>query len=116
MKSYDNFFLPVADMEEAKKFYGEKLGLSIKFEFPEKGMTAFSVGDEEPAIILKDVNHHSQAKSTIWFVVDNVLEKYEELKREGVVFLSAPYSIGTGKAVEFEDQFGNRLGITDYRK
>lgn len=116
MKSYDNFFLPVADMEEAKKFYGEKLGLSIKFEFPQKGMTAFSVGDEEPAIILKDIAHYPEAKGTIWFMVEDVAEKYEQLRNEGVVFLSEPYPVGTGKAVEFEDQFGNRLGITDYSK
>ncbi len=29
---------------------------------------------------------------------------------------SEPYEIYTGLAVEFEDPFGNRLGITDYSK
>ena len=33
-----------------------------------------------------------------------------------IKFLSEPFKIGTGNAVEFEDPFGNRLGVTDYIK
>lgn len=54
------------------------------------------------------------AKPTIWFVVDNVVETYNDLKGKGIKFLSAPFRIHTGNAAEFEDPFGNRLGITDY--
>lgn len=78
------------------------------------GMSAFNVGSEEPAIILKDKTKFSDVKPTIWFVVDDVTETYNELKEKGVKFLSAPFRIRTGNAVEFEDPFGNRLGITDY--
>lgn len=66
MKNYDNYFLPVDNMEEAKRYYEEILGLKKKFDFSDKGMVA--------------------------------------------------YNIGTGNAVEFEDPFGNRLGVTDYIK
>ena len=31
---------------------------------------------------------------------------------DGIKFLSEPFKIGTGNAVEFEDPFGNRLGVT----
>jgi predicted enzyme related to lactoylglutathione lyase len=115
MKSYDNFFLPVNDLATAKEFYG-KIGLSIKFEFPEKGMLAFNVGNEEPAIILKDVNINHNAKPTIWFVVDDVKTEYKKMASDGIQFLSEPFQIRTGLAVEFNDPFGNRLGITDYSK
>ncbi len=114
MNSYDNYFLPIDNMEEAKDFYGNKLGLNLKFDFSDKGMSAFNVGSEEPAIILKDKNKFPDAKPTIWFVVDNVMETYNDLKGKGIKFLSEPFRIHTGKAVEFEDPFGNRLGITDY--
>ena len=77
MKNYDNFFLPVADLEKAKDFYQKVLGLSIKFDFSDKGMTAFKVGSQEPAIILKDSNKFLDAKSTIWFVVDDVKRSEE---------------------------------------
>jgi predicted enzyme related to lactoylglutathione lyase len=113
MKSYDNFFLPANDLEKGREFYEKKLGLSVKFDFSPQGMIAFRVGKEEPAIILRS---HSGSKPTIWFEVDDVLKTYMELKSKGVVFLSDPFDIRTGRAVEFEDPFGNRLGITDYSK
>ncbi|MBP5284271.1 MAG: VOC family protein, partial [Treponema sp.] len=62
MKDYDNFFLPVDNLESAKEFYGQKLGLRLKFDFANAGMTAFSVGTEEPAIILKDKNKFPDVK------------------------------------------------------
>ncbi|MGZ4918351.1 MAG: VOC family protein, partial [Halobacteriota archaeon] len=36
------------------------------------------------------------------------------LKQQGLTFLSEPFAIATGRAVEFEDPFGNKLGMTDY--
>lgn len=116
MKTYDNFFLPVNDLEQAKGYYQNVLGLSLKFDFSDKGMIAFNVGNEEPAIILKDINRFPEAKSTIWFVVGSVETEYERLLHNGVKFLGVPYKIGTGNAVEFEDMFGNRFGIADYIK
>ncbi|MDF2802513.1 MAG: glyoxalase/bleomycin resistance protein/dioxygenase [Anaerocolumna sp.] len=116
MKTYDNFFLPVNDLAQAKDYYQNVLGLSLKFDFSDKGMIAFKVGDEEPAIILKDINRFPEAKPTIWFVVESVEAEYERLLHQGVTFLGTPYKIGTGNAVEFEDMFSNRFGITDYIK
>ena len=114
MKAYDNYFLPVDDLEAAKIYFTNVLGLKLKFDFSDKGMAAFNVGDEEPAIILKDKSKFPDVKPTIWFVVDNVNDAYERLRNNGVNFLSAPFQIGTGNAVEFEDLFGNRLGMADY--
>ena len=73
MNSYDNFFLPIDNMESAKAFYGEMLGLQLKFDFSNIGMTAFNVGSEEPAIILKDRSKFPDVKPTIWFVVDDAI-------------------------------------------
>lgn len=116
MRKYDNFFLPTTDMEECKKFYANILGLDVKFDFSDKGMVAYSVGDEEPAIILKDKNKYPNTKPTIWFEVDNVQTYYQKLKSKGVSFLSEPFKIKTGWAVEFLDPAGNQLGITDYNE
>ena len=77
---------------------------------------AFNVGDEDSAIILKDLKVFPEVKPTIWFMVDNVKIEYQRLKGKGVEFLSEPFEIHTGMAVEFEDPDGNRLGITDYSK
>ena len=116
MKTYDNFFLPVSNLAQAKDYYQNILGLSLKFDFSDKGMMAFNVGDEEPAIILKDINRFPEAKPTIWFVVENVGLEYERLLEKGVNFIGVPHKIGTGNAVEFEDLYCNRFGIADYIK
>jgi predicted enzyme related to lactoylglutathione lyase len=114
MKNYDNFFMGVSNLAEARKYYENILGLELKFDFSKKGMIAFNIGNEEPAIILKDESVFPNMKPTIWFEVENVENEYSKLKENGVKFLSEPYEIMTGMAVEFEDPFGNRLGITDY--
>ncbi len=113
LKNYDNFFLPATDLTSARAFYADTLGLSVKFDFSARGLLAFRVGDEEAAIILRN---HADTKPAILFEVDDVRATYAELKEKGVKFLSEPYEIYTGLAAEFEDPFGNRLGITDYSK
>lgn len=40
----------------------------------------------------------------------------KELEERGVKFLTPPFDVHTGLAIEFEDLSGNRLGITDYSK
>ncbi|WP_018248817.1 VOC family protein [Orenia marismortui] len=116
MNSYDNFFLSVDNINKAREYYQNTLDLDIKFDFSKQGMLAFKVGEEEPAIILKDKNKFPNIKPTIWFVVDNVEEEYKKLKSRNVNFISEPFKIRTGMAVEFEDPFGNRFGITDYEE
>ena len=67
MKNYDNYFIPVDNVEEARNYYENILGLEKKFDFSGKRMVAYNVGDEEPAIILKDENKFKDLKPTIWF-------------------------------------------------
>jgi predicted enzyme related to lactoylglutathione lyase len=116
MKDYDNFFLPSNDLKKGKDFYQDLLGLSVKFDFSNMGMIAFKVGNNDTAIILKDTSKFPETKPTIWFIVEDVQEEYKRLKAKGLRFLSEPFPIHTGVAVEFEDPFGNRLGLTDYSK
>jgi predicted enzyme related to lactoylglutathione lyase len=114
LKKYDNFLLPADDYEKSKKFYSEVLGLQLKFEFAPQGMAAFNVADEEPAIILKDKSKFPDAKPAIWIEVFDVRALYSEMKGKGVNFLTEPFEIRTGWAVEFTDPSGNVLGFTDY--
>lgn len=114
--NYDNFFLPIEDSEESKLFYTETLSLQKKFEFEAEGMIAFSVGNEEPAIILKDKKKFPNAKPTIWIEARNVNSLYRKMTDKGMKFLMKPFRICTGWAVEFNDPSGNRLGFTDYIK
>jgi predicted enzyme related to lactoylglutathione lyase len=116
MKNYDNFFFPSDNLEASKKFYSETLGLATKFDFSQHGMIAFKVGEEEPAIIIKDRSKFPNAQPSVWIEVENVKQLYDDLQKKGVKFLSEPFKIKTGWAVEFTDPSGNLLGITDYDK
>lgn len=115
MKNYDNFFFPSDNFEDSKKFYSEVLGLPIKFDFSQHGMIAYKVGEEEPAIIIKDKSKFPNAKPALWIEVADVQLIYPDLKKKGVTFLSEPFKIKTGWAVEFNDPSGNLLGLTDYK-
>ena len=114
IRNYDNLFLPVDNYEKSKIFYTETLGLRTKFEFKEQGMIAFSVGEEEPAIILKDKQKYPNAKPAIWIEVADVKALYREMADRGISFLTEPFKIRTGWAVEFTDPSGNLLGFADY--
>ena len=116
IKDLDNIFLPVKDLEKAKKFYHETLGLTTKFDFPEKGISAFNIGKSEPALILKDIHTYPAKPALFWFVVEDVKASYEHLKSKNIEFCSEPFEIKTGYAVEFMDIDGNKIGITDYSK
>ena len=114
--NYDNFFFPAENLAESRRFYQEVLGLPVKFDFSEHGMIAFRVGDEEAAIILKDRQKFPDITPTLWITVEDVRATYAALKDKNVAFLSEPFRIRTGWAVEFTDPAGNRLGFTDYRE
>lgn len=114
IKNYDNLFLPVDDYEASKLYYSQVLGLNVKFEFAEHGMIAFAVGNEEPAIILKDKTKFPNAKPSIWIEVTDVRALHQEMRDKGVNFLTEPFKIRTGWAVEFTDPSGNVLGFADY--
>ena len=115
MKNYDNFFFPSDNLEESRKFYSDVLELPTKFDFSQQGIIAFKVGEEEPAIIIKDKNKFPKAQPAIWIEVEDVRKLYPELKDKGVKFLTEPFKIRTGWALEFTDPSGNLLGITDYK-
>ena len=79
-------------------------------------MVAFRVGEEEAAIILKERKKFPNMTPAVWIEVDDVRAKYAALQGRNIRFLSEPFRIRTGWAVEFFDPSGNRLGFVDYRE
>src|SRR6266699_7173713 len=49
----DNVLFDVGDLEAARRFYGELLGLEEKFAFPRVGLVCFRLGDEEPGLLVR---------------------------------------------------------------
>ena len=112
----DNYFISAENFDEVKYFYAEVLKFPVKFDFPDMGMVAYRIGNDEPAIIIKDRRVFLDAKSAVWIEVEDVRDTYDRLKSSGVKFLTEPFKIHTGWAVEFDDPAGNRMGFTDYKE
>jgi methylmalonyl-CoA/ethylmalonyl-CoA epimerase len=105
------------DLEEAISFYRDKLGAAFLQKFDPPGLAFFDFSGTR--ILLEQ----SGPKATLYFRVDDIEAAVEDLKANGVTFISEPHLIfrddsGTfGAAGEeewmafFMDPSGNTLAI-----
>jgi catechol 2,3-dioxygenase-like lactoylglutathione lyase family enzyme len=113
--------LPVADLDRAKKFYREKLGLSPSIEgaggaFYDVGSTRF--------LVFPAGGRASGEHTQMGFTVDDVESAVADLKSRGVVFeeydlpgfktVGSVATTGPVKAAWFKDSEGNLLGLIQF--
>jgi predicted enzyme related to lactoylglutathione lyase len=110
----DNVFVPVGDLAEALRFYGDVLGLPVTKRFDELGMALFEIGDETPGLGVGVTDRPAAGGQKVWFEVADARAAAEELSARGVTPLSPPFLIPTGWAFEIEDPWHNVTGFTDY--
>lgn len=113
---YDSIFLEVKDMERSRRFYEQLFELQATEDLADFGLVSLNVGNQGPRIVLRDSNCHGIGQPTIWFKVDNVNKLYQKFSSSEVEFITEPFQVQNGWAVEFYDPAGNRLGITDCKK
>ena len=83
----------VHDMSRSVRFYRDKLGLRLRSETPdwtefETGTTVLALHGGEKAAA---VSHKPKAgTASIGFYVDNLDDKFNELKEQGVTFIMPP--------------------------
>ena len=111
----DNYFFPAKDFEATKHFYDDVLGLAVKFDFSSMGMIAYRIGDDEPALILRDTTRFPDAQPALWIEVEDVAVEDFKMKKKSGRFLFQPFHIPKRWAGGFWGPSGNRLGITDYK-
>ena len=102
----DNVLHAVGDLEEAKAFYGDRLGLPLKFEVPEAEIALYRLGDDEAGLL---VRVQDAAPPRVWLEVADARSVARELGLHA-------REINTGWVVEVEDPWGNVVGLTDYVK
>jgi len=113
----DNVLLEVGDLEVARSFYGGKLGLGVKFDFPEAGIIGFRLGDEEPGLVVRAAGvgpAPPRPSPTVWLEVADARAAAAALAAAGVAPLGEPRELRTGWLVEVADPWGNLVGLTDY--
>ena len=101
----------VDDMNSAKKFYGEVLGLKKTFEMD--GWCEFSHADGAASIGLNQLRDGDEERgATVVLRVDDLARVQQDLAAKGVQFEGEVYEVpGAVRIATFRDPFGNRLQL-----
>lgn len=104
----------VRDLEKAKKFYQDELGLIKVWEDITFKMVGFKFDQSDSEIVI-----HSDNKipnPDFCFLVDNVEKYCAEFKHKGYKVFLDPIDARPGKYAILEDLDGNKLPIIDLTK
>ena len=106
--------IPIGDLERARSFYRDVLGLEHLFDAP-PGLSFFRCG--ETRLMLSQPEGTDQSGgSTLYYGVDDVEQSYSSMTKAGVEFQEAPRCIAKvdGRDVWLavcRDSEGNLLGL-----
>jgi len=113
-------YIPVADVERARKFYEEKIGLTPKEVYA--GGVIYECGGGTWVFMYPSPGAGTSKASTAFWAVEDVEKEVAELKSRGVVFeeydmpqMKTENSIATGggaKTAWFKDSEGNIMAIS----
>ena len=104
----------VNDFEQAKKFYGDVLGLKKSFEA--RGWAEFNGGGQDEAAVGISTAEHTPKEhgATIVLRVDDIERERKRLESSGVKFEGKTEEIpGMVKLAIFRDPSGNRLQLCE---
>jgi len=99
----------VEDIEKAKKFYGDVLGLKKTFEM--SGWVMFSHADDGPSIGLTEMPKNGETGATVVLRVPDIEIAKKQLSDSGVTFDNQEEVPGIVRLASFRDPEGNRLQI-----
>ena len=114
--------IPVNDLEEAEKFYGDLLGLTPKGRLGNSGMSCFNVGDHNILLCQRDqpISGGSQVDRRVHhaFTVspDTFVQACRVFHERQVPIFNLVYRANgffTGRELYFFDPSGNRLELRD---
>ncbi len=121
-KRVDHFALTVGDLERSLRFYRDLLGLEVKVRrvwneeyvremvgFPDASMDIALLalpGSEDQQLELIEYQQprarptrnqiNAAGSAHLCFMVDDIQETYDRLRREGIEFVSAPVAVPVG--------------------
>ncbi len=115
--------MPVVDLQRAKKFYQEKLGLKVVKEDPSPGAVLQAGGGTMLYIYQRAATKADHTAAS--FMVKDTDATMKELRAKGVVFeeydmpglktVNGVAKMGPWKGAWFKDTEGNILGISDMK-
>lgn len=116
--------LPVADIQRAKAWYSDKLGLEPSMEDEDRGMAIYQHAGSMFLLYTTDQAGTNQATAA-GFIVDEFDDAVDQLRERGVTFEEVDFGEGAktvdgvltaedgaGKSVWFKDSEGNVLAMS----
>jgi predicted enzyme related to lactoylglutathione lyase len=114
--------LPAADLERAKRFYAEKLGLTPESELP--GGLLYRCGKDSRFSVFPSEGEVSGTHTQAIWLVEDVESEVAALKDRGIVFeeydlpslstVNSIATIGPNKGAWFKDSEGNLLSLVQF--
>ena len=112
-------YIPAKDVNRARKFYEDKLGLKPKEETA--GGVVYEFGEHTGCFLYPTPNAGTSKASQAFWQVDDIEREVNELKKRGVKFeeydmpdmkpRNSIYTGGGAKAAWFKDSEGNILAV-----
>ena len=110
----DNIMYQVNDLEKAKSFYQDVLGLKKVWEDKDAKMVGFIFEQNDSEIVIHA--NPEMPKFDYSYLVENVTEFCEEYKKKGYTPLSGSINVRPGKYAVLQDDDGNEIPIIDLTK
>lgn len=112
VRRIETVFQWVDDIPAATEWYRRLLGVD-----PSPYEAPFFKFEEHCYLILgQAVPGTGRGGTGVWFEVDDVDARYEELRAEGFAFNEEPFDIPPGRLVTLNDPAGNIVGLIDNGK
>ena len=83
--------VPVKDLERSISFYKDLVGLPLLFNT--NNMAFFECNGVRLLLNLPEKEEFAHSSSVIYFQVEDIKEKYEELKSKDVLFIDEPHVV-----------------------
>ena len=117
--------LPATDLERAKRFYAEKLGLAPEIELPDlRDGLFYRCGEGTRFLVFPSPNANSGTHTQMTWRTNDIEAEVAALKSRGVIFeeydtpevktVNSVATIGQSKGAWFRDSEGNLLALGQF--
>ncbi|RZJ46402.1 MAG: VOC family protein [Brevundimonas sp.] len=113
----------VSDLNRARVFYEETLGLTLESGSVSDGVLSFRTGDTSLSVYRSDYAGTNKVNAVTWAMKGDIVEVVDDLRSKGVVFEHYPdmpgtlngdiHEYGPAKMVWFKDPDGNILHLVE---
>ena len=111
LRRVDAVTVPVPDLEEGLRFYGQLLGHELLWRNDDIGQAGLRLPDSDTEIVLT----RHQPYEPAW-LVSSAVEAASVIVHAGGQVVAGPLDIPVGTVVVAQDPFGNRLVLVDLSK